>query len=63
MSAKAVERARKEAGAKIRAAFERESVHLRVGSWDGLEGCDIKVVGLVSQLHGTVCTCCPRKAA
>jgi hypothetical protein len=60
---KATERAAKEGRAKIRAAFDKDSTHLRVGSWNGLEGCSVTVLGTLRELHGTACTCCPRRPA
>ena len=52
----------KDARARIRAAFDKDTTHLRVGSWNGLEGCSVEIVGTLSDLHGTVCSCCDKRA-
>jgi hypothetical protein len=44
--------------ARMRECFDETRTHIRAGSWRGLEEADISLVGLVSVLHGSVCTCC-----
>lgn len=48
-----------DAAAQLRECFDLARTHLRVGSWQGLDGCEVTVVGSVWELHGTVCSCCP----
>ena len=51
----------KDAGARTRECFDRQRTHIRAGTWHELDGAKIRVVGTLHQLHGTVCTCCPKR--
>lgn len=63
-TSKECEQRRKDAAATVRACFDRETTHLRAGTWNNLDGAEITLVGTVRDLHGPdgVCTCCSRKA-
>lgn len=54
-------KADKEVRARLRAHFERETTHVRLGDWRELGNAEVRLVGLAKDLHGTVCTCCPRR--
>lgn len=47
--------------ARRRTHLAGESTHIRVGSWNGTEGCMVVLIGQARDLHGTVCTCCKRR--
>lgn len=59
---KTTDLAEKDARARLRAALDKETIHVRAGTWNGLDGAQVAVVGLLRDLHGTVCTCCPARA-
>lgn len=48
----------KDLDARRRTHLAGESTHVRVGSWQGAEGCEVVLVGQARDLHGTVCACC-----
>lgn len=55
------EREEKDARRRQRACFDEELTHIRVGWWQGEVDDDaVVLVGLLRDLHGTACTCCPR---
>lgn len=47
-----------------RACLDKEVTHIRCNDWFGdvLEESPVTLVGRPEDLHGTVCTCCPRRA-
>lgn len=49
--------------ARRRACLDQEQTHLRAGDWRGLQDSEVRLVGLARDLHGTVCTCCPKRGA
>lgn len=53
----------KDLNARRRSHMAGESTHIRVGSWQGTEGCEVQLVGRAADLHGTVCTCCKLRTA
>ena len=63
MSAKAEQALARELAARQRACFDREQTHLRVGQWRGKLEDAVTSLGSVWELHGTVCTCCPKRQA
>lgn len=62
-TAKGAAAAEKEANARSRACFNEEVTHVRLGDWRSDLGTTVTLVGTAAQLHGTLCTCCPRRAA
>lgn len=54
--------AEKDAAARVRECLDEKRTHLRVGDWRGSQGCTVELIGTVADLHGSVCTCCPRRA-
>lgn len=60
--AEATLKQQKDAARRLRACLDREVTHLRLGDWRELRGAEIELIGHISDLHGTVCTCCPRIA-
>lgn len=48
---------------RIRVCFDEQITHLRAGTWRDLDGAEVRVIGLASDLHGTVCTCCTKDAS
>lgn len=59
--ATAEETRRKEIAQRIRVCFDLEIDHIRAGDWRGPQVEAIALVGHLRDLHGTVCTCCPRR--
>lgn len=55
-------KATKEQRARLRACFDNELVHVRLGNWRERDNAEVTLIGLASELHGAVCTCCPRRA-
>ena len=51
----------KDARGRFRAVMDDDLIHVKVGTWRGLDGDAVRVVGNVSELHGSVCTCCPKR--
>lgn len=51
----------KDARARLRSCFDEESTHLRAGDWRSAQGSEVQLVGLLRDLHGSVCTCCPKR--
>lgn len=51
----------KDQAALVRAYLNREADHIRCGTWSSLDDTEITLVGHARDLHGTVCTCCPRR--
>lgn len=58
---KTTDLAERDARARLRAALDKDTTHLRAGSWQGLDGARVTLVGTLRDLHGTVCTCCPAR--
>lgn len=56
-------RVEKEAMQRSRDCLDQLVTHVRVGSWRGTEDCEVTLIGHVRDLHGTVCTCCPRRTS
>jgi hypothetical protein len=54
-------RREKEAKAKLRACLNGERDHIRAGWWSGPAVDAVTVLGDVWEMHGTVCTCCPKR--
>lgn len=52
----------KELASRFRQCIAKERRHVRIGQGNQ-DGTDIRMVGMVGELHGTVCTCCKRKEA
>lgn len=48
--------------AKVREVFDRTRMGITVGEWRGKPVDAVELVGLVRDLHGSVCTCCPRRS-
>lgn len=46
-----------------RDCLDEKRTHLRAGSWRGLDDAEISLVGHAQDLHGTVCSCCPRRTS
>lgn len=63
LTAKARAAAEKESRASSRQCFDGELTHVRLGDWRGLYGAEVTFVGTAAQLHGTVCSCCPRRVS
>lgn len=53
--------AEKEARQRVRDCLDEKMLHLRAGSWRGVDGAEVTYLGNVRDLHGSVCTCCPRR--
>lgn len=54
-------KADKESKARLRACFDNELVHVRLGDWREKGNAEVTLIGFAADLHGTVCTCCPRR--
>jgi hypothetical protein len=54
-------RAKKEAAQRARDCLDEKMLHIRCGSWRGPGDSEVTYLGNVHDLHGTVCTCCPRR--
>lgn len=54
---------RKRLDERIRVCFDEQITHVRAGNWRELDNAEVTVIGLASELHGTVCTCCPKDAS
>lgn len=63
MSATGDAKKTKDAKARLRACMDEEMTHLRVGGWRGAAVRHVELIGMAGDLHGTVCTCCARRAA
>lgn len=55
------EKVKKEANARVRACLDEQLTHVRIGSWRGNWDGYLELLGLASDLHGSVCTCCPKR--
>lgn len=53
----------KESKSRLRACMDGEVTHLRVGWWSGQAIDRVSLIGMATDLHGTLCTCCSRRAA
>jgi hypothetical protein len=53
--------AEKEARQRSRDCLDEKVLHIRCGSWRGTGGAEVTFLGTTHDLHGTVCTCCPRR--
>ena len=49
--------------ARRRMCLDEQVTHVRVGWWWGEPVESVTVVGTAAELHGTVCTCCARRAS
>ena len=52
----------KELNAKIRLCLDKQLLHVRAGDWwwrSPEPVAAVRFIGHASDLHGTVCTCCP----
>lgn len=50
----------KDLNARRIACMNEQQTHIRLGDWREAGG-EVVLVGHARDLHGTVCTCCPRK--
>lgn len=46
-----------------RMALDEQVTHIRAGWWWGEPTIAVTVIGTAVELHGTVCSCCARRAA
>lgn len=54
-------RLEKEMTARRIECLDEKRTHLRAGTWSGRPIDAVALVGHCRDLHGTVCTCCPRR--
>lgn len=54
-------KAAKDAAARMHQCMDQERLHIRLGTWRGPQVDAVTFVGHCRDLHGTVCTCCPRR--
>jgi hypothetical protein len=46
-----------------RDCLDEKRTHLRAGTWRGLDGAAVALLGHLRDLHGTACKCCPRRTS